>query len=144
MGNVSGGGGANALAILEKLKELETEIELLKEARKTKRYNGIGCIVDIFGDTAMLRISTGDITSVKGGNTNDNIIATLPEGLQIDPNMALWQPITLVSDNWAPINDVASLVDLTNGLVRIRCSSNHNVSRIYGSVIFRSDAVTFS
>ena len=92
----------------------------------------------------MLCINTSDVTSVKGGNASDNIIATLPAGLQIDSDMVLWQPITLVSDNWFPINDVASLIDLTNGLVRIRCSSNHDVSRIYGSAIFRSDAVTFS
>lgn len=111
---------------------------------KLKKYVGVGCNVKIFGETAILNISS-EVTSVKGGNTNDNIIATLPTGVQIHPDMLLWQRIVLINENWTPINDVASIININNGEVLMRCSANHdNIKRIYGSITIPSELVTIT
>lgn len=129
----------------KEIKKLTENLNVIKEANKLKTYDGDGCVVKIFGETAMLNISATNVASIKGGNVNDNIIATLPAGIQIHPDMILWQRVVIVGGNWAPINDVVSVVDIRNGNVIARCSTNHdNIIHIYGSIIIPSELVTIT
>lgn len=129
----------------KEIKKLTENLNVIKEANKLKTYNGNGCAVKIFGEIAMLNISSGSVSSVKGGNVNVNIIATLPSNIQISNNSILWQQVTLVSENWAPINDVVSVVGIENKNVIVRCSTNHdNIIHIYGSIIIPSELVTIT
>lgn len=113
---------------------------------KLKTYDGDGCAVKIFGETAIVIISAGKFAIIKGGNNNENVIATLPSNIRIPGSFILWQQVTLVSENWTPINDTASIVDIknSNGIV-MRCSFDHsNVEHIYGSIIIPSELVTIT
>lgn len=113
---------------------------------KLKTYDGDGCAVKIFGETAVVIISAGKFAIIKGGNTNENVIAMLPSNIRISASFILWQQVVLVSENWTPINDVASIIDIKNsGGIMIRCSSDHNnVEHIYGTIIMPSELVTIT
>lgn len=130
MGQTAGSNAGN-LELMKQIKEQQAEIEELKERENFKTIYGNNVSIWYNSTVAFLQISVRNI-NIKAGNTDENVIATLPSNVRVE---RCTRTGVLMTSAWSPTDVVTVNIENTAGSKIILRCPNERTNATFNDVI---------